>query len=61
MYNDSSIKTTAASITEVDIESFLTQIQNWQRELNQQRSYDDCIIGTLDGVLDIFFDCCVFS
>ena len=58
MYKDDCIRTTAASIEEVDIESFLVQIQDWQQSLNRNRSFDNCVIETLDSVLDLFFDCC---
>ena len=61
MYNDNCIRSTATSIEAVDVESFLTQIQGWQQSLDYSRSYDNCIVGTLDGVLDIFFDCCSFA
>lgn len=58
MYKDDCIKTTAASIENFDIETFLIKIQNWQQSLDQNRSYDNCVIETLDGVIDLFFDCC---
>lgn len=54
------IRIMAASIENIDIESFLTQIQSWQQSLDKGRSYDDCVYGTIGGVMDIFYDCCVF-
>lgn len=60
MFKNDCINTTAASIESVDIQSFLTQIDEWQRSLNIQDNGDLVIISVLDSVLDIFFDCCEF-
>lgn len=54
------IRIVAASIENIDVESFLTQIQSWQQSLDRRRSYDDCVCDTIDGVMDIFYDCCEF-